>query len=178
MACNISGLSPLATATGNRSRGGCVGSTPGLASAAPLISRQRNRNLDTDPPRMSTQGIEFQADTGLARPRLTNLIIQSVPVQLPAAGLYSLQVVEQVEITTFQLQLQPMPIERHRCRVRRCVRRRWRSSGFGGRQLHRLSETAHAQYTQLRLLAQQLLQHRLHFLWSDQLGGVLINLLD
>ena len=71
-----------------------------------------------------------------------------------------------------------MFIECHRWGRRRFVSAHRRRSRLGRSQLHRLTETAHAQHTQLRLFTQQLLQHRLHFLRGDQLCGVLINLLD
>src|SRR5690606_8386550 len=116
MACRLSAAgAPASAPAGCRSAGGWVGST--AACATPRVShRLRSTLLDTDPSRLAAQGEEFQADLRAPRAGFADAVIEAVPVQLPAAGLHGLQVLQQVEIAAFQLQHQAVTVEHgNRC---------------------------------------------------------------
>src|SRR5690606_4790563 len=165
MACRRSGAAAGAalpwTDAGAAAGGGRVGSAAHTGRAR-LSSKATSKDLDTQPPRMSTEGMQLQTDLRLARAGLAHPVVQAAPVQLPAAGLHSPQIAQQFEVAAFQGQAQAVAIE-HRRRL------------LGVGQAERRTEALQVHQAQAGMAVQQVFQQPLHVTGGDQPGGAAVD---
>src|SRR5690606_31264439 len=157
MACRRSGAAagalPL-TDAGAAAGGGRVGSAAHTGRASPS-SKATRKDLDTQPPRMSTEGMQLQTDLRLARAGLAHPVVQAAPVELPARGLLARRIAQEFAVAAFRGQAQAVAIE-HRRRL------------LGVGQAERRTEALQVDQGQAGMAVQLVFQQPLHVAGGDQ----------